>query len=288
MSRSATTQLLAVVLALIVVNAAHAVEIKLPVTSKNAQRDAYKIGLLELVLEKAGAKYSIATSTRNYSQSRIIAALKQGSDDINLYWVGTSAKLERDLLAIRFPIYRGLLGHRVFIIHRDDQARFDEVETLADLQAYRGIQGLGWSDIEILENSGLRQHTNTYENIFKMVNRRGRVDYFSRGVSEAFGEVEARVEILPNLAVEKHVLLVYPFAMYFFTSPTNKKLASILEEGFRKVYEDGSFSNYFYNHPDIKTIFREAGIDERVRIEIPNPLLTPETISIPDKYWHGR
>lgn len=275
-------------ISLIVTNSAFAVEIKLPITSKYAERDAYKIGLLKLVLQKAKRKYKITISSTEYTQARILNALKKGDNKINLYWMGTSTKIEKDLLPIRFPIYRGLLGHRIFIINKGDQAKFDNVNILGDLQKYKGSQGIGWSDIEILEHSGLKQHTTKYESIFKMINRGGRIDYFSRGVSEAFVEVEARKDKLPNLAVEKKVLLVYPFAMFFFTNRSNKELARVLEDGFREAYKDGSFNKYFYNHPDIKKIFKEANIENRIRIEIPNPLLTPETIAIPNKYWHGR
>ena len=275
-------------LILIPITSTFAIEIKLPITSEYVERDAYQIGMLKLVLEKAGVEYKIRISPRKYSQGRIIVTLKKGRDKINLYWMGTSIKIEKELLPIRFPVYRGLLGHRVFVIHKDDQSRFDTVKSLSDLQKYKGGQGIGWSDIAVLEHSGLKQHQATYENLFKMINLGGRLDYFSRGIGEAFVEVDARKDKLPNLVVEQKILLVYPFAMFFFTSRTNKELAKILENGFRKAYEDGSFNKYFYSHPYIKKMFKQANMDNRVRIDIPNPLLTPETLSIPNKYWHGR
>jgi hypothetical protein len=275
-------------LILIPITSTFAIEIKLPITSEYVERDAYQIGMLKLVLEKAGVEYKIRISPRKYSQKRIIVTLKKGSDKINLYWMGTSIKIEKELLPIRFPVYRGLLGHRVFVIHKDDQSRFDTVKSLSDLQKYKGGQGIGWSDIAVLEHSGLKQHQATYETLFKMINFGGRLDYFSRGIGEAFVEVDARKDKLPNLVVEQKILLVYPFAMFFFTSRTNKELAKILENGFRKAYEDGIFNKYFYSHPYIKKIFKQANMDNRVRIDIPNPLLTPETLSIPNKYWHGR
>lgn len=275
-------------ISLIVTDSTFAVEIKLPVTSKHAGRDAYQIGLLKLLLQKAKGEHEITISSTEYTQARIIKELKEGSNKINLYWMGTSAKLEKDLLPIRFPVYRGLLGHRIFIIHRDDQVKFNNVKTLVDLQNYKGIQGIGWTDIEILEHSGLKQEMAKYENIFKMINRGARADYFSRGINEAFVEVDARKDKLPNLAVEKKVLLVYPFAMFFFTNRSNQELAKILEEGFYKASSDGSLNNYFYNHPYIKKTFKQANIKNRIRIEITNPSLSSETIAIPNKYWHGR
>jgi hypothetical protein len=265
----------------------HAIEVKVPVISEFSELDVYKIDLLKFILEKAGVKYKITSASQIRTQARIILELKHNSDKINLHWMGTSRELENDLLPIRIPIYRGLLGHRIFIIHKGHQAKFDNVKTLSDLQKLTGTQGLGWTDIEILEHSGLKQYTKLYENIFRTVNI-GRVDYFSRGLSEAFVEVDARIEKYPNLDVENKVLLVYPFAMFFFTSHSNTELAGVLEDGFRKSYEDGSFNTFFYNHPDIKEIFKQAHIDERIRIDIPNPLLSVATTNIQDKYWHRR
>jgi len=271
----------------LMINIAFALEIKLPITSEYTDRNEYQISLLKLILNKTGVSYKIKSSSTKYSQARIIEMLKSGRK-INLYWMGTSKNLEKTLLPIRYPIDRGLLGYRIFIIHKDHQNKFDKIQTLTDLQKLRGVQGIGWSDITILENSGLKQHKNLYENIFKMVHYGGRVDYFSRGVSEAFTEVAARKIELSNLAIDKNILLVYPFTMFFFTNRSNLELARVLERGFQNAYEDGSFLKFFYNHPKITAVFNKAGLKHRVRIDIPNPLLTPETAAIPNKYWHGK
>ena len=272
---------------LIWVGSTYAVEIKLPITSEYTERDAYQIDLLKFVLERTGVEYKLTTSPVMRTQSRIIVDLMNDSDLINLYWMGTSAKLEEDLLPIRFPVYRGLLGYRVFIIHKNKRAKFDNVKALSDIQKYIGAQEQGWTDIEILENSGLKTYVTAYENIFRMLNA-DRLDYFSRGVGEAFVEVDVRKEGLQNLEVEEKILLVYPFAMFFFVNHSNRELAKILENGFRKSYDDGTFNKFFYNHPYIKKIFKQANIDNRIRIDIPNPFVTKKTIDIPDKYWHGR
>lgn len=266
---------------------ASVVEIKLPIVSQNNQRDNFQISMLKLVLEKAGVDYKITLAPVVYSQARIVHELKTGSDKINLYWMGTSDELERELRPIRFPVYRGLLGYRVFIINKRHQVRFDGVKSLEDLQKFIGIQGIGWTDTAILEHSGLRQLTGRYANIFKMINSGDRVDYFSRGISEGYVEVASRQNNDPELAIEKKLLLVYPFAMFFFTNSENTALAKTLEKGFRKAYQDGSFHQFFYNHPHIREMFEQTDIQNRLRIDIPNPFLPPETLAIPKQYWHG-
>lgn len=269
------------------VSFASPIEIKIPMISQNNQRDIFQISMLKLVLEKAGVDYKITLAPVVYSQARIIHELKIGSGKINLYWMGTSDALEKDLRPIRFPVYRGLLGYRVFLINNRHQARFDAVNGLEDLQKLIGIQGIGWTDKAIMEHSGLRQLSSRYANIFEMINSGDRVDYFSRGISEGYLEVKSHQKECPNLAVEKKVLLVYPFAMFFFTNRENTALAEILEKGFRKAYRDGSLHKFFYNHPHIKDMFEKTDMRNRIRIDIPNPFLPPETMAIPKQYWHG-
>ncbi len=273
-------------LSLLLCSQAFAFEIKLPVTSVFTERDEFKIDLLKLLMEKAGEDCEITFSQKIYTQPRIIAELLNKRALINLAFMGTSARLEKTLLPVYFPVYRGLLGYRVFIIHKDQQVKFDNVKTLTDLQKFNGIQGLGWADIEILEHSGLKQYPTKYEKIFTNLNFMGRPIYFSRGVNEAFREVEARKDKMPNLAVEKKILLIYPFASFFFAAPPNQKLADALTKGFEAAYADGSLLEYFYNHKEIQDLVEQADIDNRVRINIPNPSFTKKAENINARYWH--
>ncbi len=267
-----------------VIQTASALDVIVPVKSEYEARHEYPLALLKFVLDKSGVDYHISYSdTGVTTQSRQIDLLKQNR--INIVWCGTSANLERELVPIRFPIWRGLLGYRVFIINKNRQEAFNKVKTLEDLQQFTGDQGLGWTDVQILENSGLMQHETRYDLIFAKVNG-NHSDYFARGITEGFTEVEVRKEKFNNLAVEQHILLVYPFAGFFFTNKENSELAQALEKGFQESYADGSFLEFFYNYPVVDNVIKQAHLDNRVRIDIPNPLMTAETLAIPDEYWH--
>lgn len=271
---------------LAVVSQTLAIEVKVPIKSKYDTSQEYPLALLRFVLDKSGVPYRIVFSEVGVTtQARQVALLMQNAD-INLGWYGTSIELERELVPVRFPIWRGLLGYRVFIINKNSQPLFDKVNTLEDLRRFRGDQGIGWADVQILEHSGLRQDQTQYDLIFEKLNA-GRSDYFSRGITEAFREVDMRRKEFPNLAVERHVLLVYPFDGFFFTNKENPELAQALENGFLKAYADGSFSRFFYSHPIVKAVLEGTRIEGRTRIEIPNPLLSPETLAIPKQYWHS-
>ena len=260
--------------------------ITIPKTSSNAVRDQYQLGLLELALGKANFSYRIQFEENLLSQARIVSSLKNPEEGIDLYWMGTSPKLEKELRAVHFPIYQGLLGYRVFIIHKNQQIEFNKIQSLADLQRKTGIQGVGWADISILEAAGLKQQTSQYNSILQMINSGHRHYYFSRGIHEAFAEVDAAKNDYPNLVVDDNVLLIYPLAMFFFTNKKNETLANAIENGLKAAHKDGSFHRYFEQEPSTKRALEKANIKNRRWIRIDNPYLTPETQAINSQYWH--
>ena len=239
---------------------------------------------LHWILEKSGKEYKILSTWHPLSsQKRKIDLVKKG--EVDILYAGTSIQLEKELLPIWFPIMRGLIGRRIFIIHQNYQVEYDLVSNLNDLKNHMGIQGLGWEDIQILEASGLKQVEKAYDDIFKNINAGSRY-YFSRGVTEVFSEYHDRKTKMPNLVVEKRILLEYKIAVFFFVNRSNTELANIIKTGFLNGYEDGSYQRFFYNHPLIKRSMKQANLNKRTKIEIPNPFLSPETEAIPKQYWH--
>ncbi|MCG8619106.1 MAG: hypothetical protein MI802_23015, partial [Desulfobacterales bacterium] len=73
-----------------------------------------------------------------------------------------------------------------------------------------------------------------------------------------------------------------------FVNPSNLALADMITQGFLNAYADGSYPRFFYNHPLIRPALEKADLHHRIRIEIPNLFLTPETKSIPRQYWHSK
>jgi hypothetical protein len=265
------------------VNASEPLQIKIPKITEQDVRAYYPADLLHFLLEKTGTDYTVQRTTERYSQSRAVESLK--SNKIQLLWMGTSAQAEQELLPIRFPMYRGLMGYRVFIIHRAQQPKFRSITSLNDLQKLTGMQGIGWSDITILETSGLKQSEHEYEHIFQLIQAK-RGDYFSRGLLEVFLEVDEQQKLYPDLTIDQSVLLTYPHALFFFTGKQNPELAKLLTNAFETTYQDGSFEQFFYNHPTIKEGITRANLEGRSRIDISNPILSPETLNIKPQYWH--
>ncbi|MDX1473855.1 MAG: transporter substrate-binding domain-containing protein [Reinekea sp.] len=259
-----------------------------PPSADEDVRDQYFIDLLTLILERTRDEfgdYELTFSRDIIVQSRA-AALIAANDRINILWSMTSPKNEQMLRPIRIPLQKGLLGLRIFIVRKPDSQKFANIENIYQLKRFKAGQGHDWPDTEILRTSGLPVVTSpSYQSLFKMLSER-RFDYFPRGVVEPYEEVASHPDM--NLTVEPSILLSYRAPIYFFVSKDNEELATRLETGLQAAIDDGSFDEFFYNHPQIKRFLEEANLTERKRFVIKNPLLTPETKKILDepKYWY--
>ncbi|MBP0588189.1 hypothetical protein J8I87_00290 [Paraburkholderia sp. LEh10] len=245
---------------------------------------AFALATLDLAMKAANASYSARQLEVVMERGRALAELANGTT-INLHWTSMEAQAERGLNVVHIPIHRGLIGYRVFIIRQDRQPDFDRIETLDDLRSMTGVQGLGWIDTEIMRNAGLVVQTpSTYETIFKMVEGK-RVDYFPRGVIEAYPEVESRKETEPGLAVENRLLLAYRSDFLFYVSAHHERLAATIARGFAAAWRDGSYLNLFNTHPYIQNALKRANLSGRRIIRLDNPFLSDEDRAIPDMYW---
>ena len=241
----------------------------------------YGRALLMEALEYFGEKYQFEKVRGTDVTARAVQDVVDGTVDV--FWASTSSSLEDKIRPIRIPIYKGLLGHRVFIIHEDNQARFDKVKTLDDIKAVSIGQGRTWADSDILESNGFNVvRAVKYESLFHMVDG-GRFDAFSRGVNEPWGELVQRPEL--DLTVEKRLVVEYKMPMYFFVNNNNVQLAAAIESGLMKMIDDGSFDEFFFNEPMIKDSIKMSDLANRKIFQLNNPNLSKETPIDNDKLW---
>ena len=234
----------------------------------------YAVKMIDLALKHIDKKYKLQVGKEPYSQSKIVEEVATGGLDI--FWNSSNAEKETTFRAVRIPLYKGLLGNRIFIINRDNQPKFDNIQTLSDLQKITIGQGKTWADTKILEANGLKVvKANKYDSLFYMVDG-GRFDAFSRGVHEPFGELASHPE-LKDLTVEKNLMLVYRMPFYLFVSRDNKALADDLEIGLNRAIADGSFDQVFYSDPAVQDVMAKANMKHRRIIYLDNPTLSKET-----------
>jgi hypothetical protein len=252
----------------------HADDKVIRVNDFNDPNAAYSIKMLKLALAHIDTPYRVEVLKENFTQARINEEVRIGGA-LDLCWNSSDADLESIIEPIRIPLFKGLLGYRIFIINKNDQAKFDRVKSLDDLKQLSVGQGRTWADTRILESNGFNViKTNKYPGLFYMVEG-GRFDGFPRGVHEPFGELESRPAL--ELTVERNLMIYYQMPFYLFVSKDNKKLKRDLEEGFEKAIADGSFDKTFLEDKSIKDVIEKANMKHRLRFNISNPNLSKET-----------
>lgn len=263
---------------------AQTLTVKVPSRPINDLDSEYQLKLLELALDRAGQPYKLERVDLNLNQFTLQQELRKGKT-INVFWMGTSSALESALIPVPIPLFRGLEGLRLSFIHSDAQEKFNQVNTLTDLKQLKAAQGVGWADNKILEQAGIATYAGRYSNLFRLINDGDKLDFFPRGLVEIFAERRELAAQYPNLAIEQHLLIRYPFAEFFFVSPESPKLAKAIQTGLERAYADGSFMTFFHENPRIREALASANLEQRVTISLPNPDMTPLLRSIPAQYW---
>jgi hypothetical protein len=245
--------------------------------------DRYAVRMLTLALARSNTQYDIVPDADGdqRTQGRYIEDLRAGRIDV--MWAASDASIEELVPPVRIPLLKGLLGHRIFLIHKNSQHKFDAVNTLDDLKKLKLGQGTTWADTQILESNGLTVvKTQKYDNLFYMLDG-DRFDAFPRGVQEPWGEVNKFPGL--ELAIEKRLMLVYKMPFYLFVAPGNKILAQDIETGFNAMIADGSFDHEFLNDPSIKKVIELADLKNRKVFYLDNPALPKSTPVDRSELW---
>lgn len=238
---------------------------------------------LRWLLKRSGERYQLRhTDHPISSQKRKVAMLL--NDEIDIIYAGTTTELEDTLRPIRFPITRGHIGQRLLVINKIHQAVFRQINNLADLQQHTALLGFGWPEVELFSAAQMPISERVYDDIFLAVNDGSRA-YFPRGVLEASAELTDR-PYLANLAIDSHLLLRYKSAVFFFVHPDNQKLADLITREFSRAYRDGSYIDFFYNHPGVQQALAAAQLNRRTVIDIDNPFFPEASNNIPAQYWY--
>lgn len=229
--------------------------------------------LLDEALKRTETRYGptrVVQTEDLMNHKRAMEELARGRIDIYVR-AHIPPSYEGRLRLVPFPLDKGLLGHRLMLIHRDTQARLREVRTRQDLRAFSIAQGAWWIDADILEAAGLNVVRSTsYPGMFDMVAHRN-VDLLPRGANEILAEYRSHSVRLPELAMDDALALVFPMSFYFIVAdnPTGQLIRKRLLEGLESMVADGSFERSY------QTLKRKSlqGIQLRGRtvIRLPNP-----------------
>lgn len=244
----------------------------LPSVTPGAQAQAdYFPQLLRLALEKTEGPFTIEFYQHELTSPRRMLEIKRNGV-VNIMWDGTDAQRERELLPIRISLVRDLNDYRVFLIRKEDEARFRAVRTLEELRTLTAGGGVSWPSVEVLRHNGLKVETAiNYNSLFPMLKAR-RFDYLPRGVHEAWAE--ERQHGMDGLMVEPTIFLHYRVPFYFFVSRDNRAMAERVEKGLKLALADGSFDRLLNGYPAFRRALAEIAARKRKVFELELPSAT--------------
>ncbi|WP_157447138.1 hypothetical protein [Catenovulum agarivorans] len=209
----------------------------------------YFADLLHLALEKSKYEFGEFTTERKtaISTKQRMRRLLADNQYFDVLWSNSNPQREKELLAVKFDILKGLNQYKLLLIHPERQDHFNHIFSLADLSAFIGISALHWHDTEVFRRNGLKITTGPdYDRVIKMFHAK-RADYFPRSAYIVWQELEQ--SRFSGLSIEKHLVLRYDASYFFFVSPDNPSLAQRILHGLKIAEADGSFDQLFFSDP---------------------------------------
>ena len=251
----------------------------------------FRYRLLQLVLKRSGRPFALGLSEQAISQDEAVAALEQGASisgrnpmKISVGVYGAGPELNRRLLAVPIPVTGGILGLRAGWTHRAELERLNTLHSLQDLRSIVLLQGLGWSDVEIFDASGLRTFTARSEDLFRLVDNR-RVQLFPRGIAELEREAPIAKSVANDIRLDPSLLITYPFAGFFYVSRSNRVLAAAIQDGFELAIADGSYQRLLEELILTPWLRKNLGLIDRSVVVLPNPLAADALAGVDPRHW---
>lgn len=236
-------------------------------------RDELVFEILKLAVLSADPRAKFIEVDNAIPPGRLSAELDIGG--ISVLWGSASPAYESKHKAVRLPVLKGLMGHRIFMVHQQNQDLFKKVRTLGDLKKFSAGLGRNWGDVPVLKTAGLPVVTAAgFDNLIHMLDGQ-RFDYFPRGVHEPWSEVN-RVPGL-ELIVEPNIMLVFPMPMHFYVKPEDAQLHDLIYRGLEAIMLNGEYEDVFYGSQMVGDALEMANIANRRVIRMDNPNLHPDT-----------
>ncbi|MBC3882658.1 hypothetical protein H8K35_14795 [Undibacterium sp. LX40W] len=229
----------------------------------------YVTEVLRLAIKKSSVNYVISKMPAvTTPQVRLIEEMSHNRGDLDVMWTMTSDERETQLLPIRIPIDKGLMGWRISFINAELRESMKAIKDIKQLAKFKAGQGYFWPDTTILRHNGLPVVTGTAAALPSMLQQR-RFDYFPRSIIEIWNEQNNHPEYVRE--IDSNIVLHYPTALYFFVAPEQKKLADDIKRGLELAITDGSFEQLFNQY--CKPFIVKANMKNRVILELKNPLI---------------
>ncbi len=240
----------------------------------------YPVRLLKLAVEKSEANLTVLPTFKSLPKNRALHQLKSNKD-VDVVWARTSPQKEKDFLAIKIPIFKGLSGWKVPLVNRHRSIDLSHVDTVNELRQYSVIQGSAWDSRQVFEaNDIVVHHAYEQRSLFEMLSR-NRGDLLFQSVIDTWAYRENHRNY--NVKMDEHLAVRFPEAIYFFVNRDNDALAKAIQKGLELSLKDGSFDSLFDEL--IKPYLARCNLEKRNIIELENPGFSYKKSALNESYW---
>lgn len=213
--------------------------------SFDSPKNNYMHALLKASMAAENKRVAFTYSSIPMNKKRAVEELSK-PNSINLAWLSIDPKYLPSLIKTSIPLYKGLHGQRLLMIHKSQLSRFANINPLDELKPLVALQKQSWSDYHVLKRNGLNVNGElNYEVMIKALHA-GLADYFPRSVSAI--KVETLKQPYKDLVVEPTIMLQYLNNYHFYSHKSNQQLINLLESGLRKIRESGEFERLYQQY----------------------------------------
>jgi len=213
--------------------------------SFSSPKNSYMHALLTASLAAENKRVVFTYSAIPMNKKRAIEELSK-PNSINLAWLSVDPTSQPSLVQTSMPLYKGLHGKRLLMIHKSQLHRFANINSLAELKPLIALQKQSWSDYHVLKRNGFNVNGDLdYEVMIKALNA-GLADYFPRSISAI--KAETSKQPYKDLVIEPTIMLQYSNHYHFYSDKSNQQLINILESGLQKIRESGEFERLYQQY----------------------------------------
>ncbi|NMP32752.1 hypothetical protein HII17_14420 [Thalassotalea sp. M1531] len=246
------------------------------------ERDDYFVSVLRHALSNKynSENYHVKAYGLDMPKGRAFD-LMASNKGMDVMFGGSTLERESKYMPIRFPLLKGLNGWRIPLVNKDNQSLFENITDVEKLNTVSAGLFHTWSDTRILQSNNLLVITGSdAEGLYYMLHK-DRFDYFPRSVLEVIWDYKEHEHL--NITIDKHALIHYPTAYYFYVRNGNYKLAQAISKGLELSFKDGSLESLFNEfYGDVVSRVKN---EKRHVIKLRNPFLSKETPLARKELW---
>ncbi len=243
--------------------------------------DYYVTSILKHALSYTPDKnYQVKFFNQDLPKTRVIQNIATNKG-IDILAAGSTRERENQLLAIKFPILKGLHGWRIPLVALNRQTIFVDSLSLSMFKKLKPGQLHSWSDTKVLEaNDIIVENCSNYEGLFQML-ANNRFDYLPRSIIEIDQELENNKDLA--IVIDQNILIHYPTAYYFYLNKDNQLLAKDIEFGLEQALADGSLDTMFAKY--YGDFIDKVRQEKRKVYHLKNPTLPTNTPLARKELW---